>query len=78
MLSANSRVNSSHSISGRFGILFSGFPFVHDADQFFVSEQAIRNASFHRGRASDRLVNPDEVVPDRVQRDHVTMVLEPK
>jgi hypothetical protein len=31
---------------------------------------------FHRGRSAQRLVNPDEVVPDRVQRDYVAVVLE--
>ena len=36
----------------------------------------IDDARFHRGRYSQRLVNPDEVVSDSVQRGHVTMVLE--
>ena len=36
----------------------------------------IDDTRFHRGRDSERLVNPNEVVPDCVQRDHVTVVLE--
>ena len=36
----------------------------------------IHDARFHRGRNSERLVNPNEVVPDRLQHDHVIVVLE--
>lgn len=34
----------------------------------------INDARLHRGRHYQRLVNPDELVPDRVQRDHVTAI----
>lgn len=36
----------------------------------------IDDARFHRERYPRRLVNPNEVVPDRLQRNHVTVVLE--
>ena len=41
-----------------------------------LHEEPIRNARLHRRRDAQRLVNPNKVVPDRVERDHVTMVLE--
>jgi hypothetical protein len=33
------------------------------------------DASLLRGRYAQRLVNPDEIVPDRVQSDHMAVVL---
>jgi hypothetical protein len=36
----------------------------------------IDDARFHRGRHAQRLVNPDEVVSERVNRDHVAVVLD--
>jgi hypothetical protein len=56
--------------------LLNGFPFVHDLDDIRKRPEPIRYASFHRWCNLQRLVNPHEVVPRRIKRDHVTVILE--
>ena len=57
-------------------MLFIGFPFIHDSDQIPKLEKPLCDARCHRRRHSQRIVDADEVVPQGVERDHVTVILE--
>lgn len=63
-------------MSIRFFAFLAGFPFVHDSDQILKREQMINEARFHRGRYPESLVDSDEVVPERVERNHVAVIFE--
>src|SRR6266852_5531181 len=58
------------------GTTFFRFPFVHDPHDVLKRPEPVSYANFHRGRNFQCLVNPHEVVPDRIERDHVTVILE--
>jgi hypothetical protein len=52
------------------------FPFAHDPHYILKRPEPVSDASFHRGRYPEQLMDADEIIVHEVDRKRVNMILQ--